>query len=88
MTARTSVPIPPATVTGALPSGILPFTNDTLPAGPELPVTAFTVAVRRVVAFGAMFAGVAATVTVVMAGTEFTTTVTVPAELVKPVLPE
>ena len=47
LTVRTAVPIPPDTITGALPSGVFPLAKETLPPGPMSPVTAFTVAVNQ-----------------------------------------
>jgi hypothetical protein len=88
LTVRTAVPIPPDTVTRAVPSCALPLANDTLPVAPALPITAFTVAVRRVVVFGAIFVGVATTVIVVATGAGFTVTVSTPAELAKPAVPD
>lgn len=87
LTVRTAVPVFPDKVTVAVPSRALPFWNDTLPAGPMVPVTAFTVAASTVVVFGAIFAGVAVTVIVVAAGGVATVTVTVPFEPVKAALP-
>ncbi len=75
------VAVDPETV--ADPSDVLPTLNATVPAGGVLPVAAFIVAVKTVLAVEEKLVGLAVTVVVVATGGGVTVTVTVPFEFWK-----
>jgi hypothetical protein len=87
LTVSVAVPVIPETITGALPSDVIPVANTTTPPGPAFPVIALTVAVRTVVAFCATIAGTATSVALVAVGGTLTLTLTVPLEPAELVFP-
>lgn len=77
----------PAEERDTVPREAFPRVKATLPAGAAVPEAGFTVAVKTVVALGAMLAGLAVRVSVVVTGGAATLTVTVPDDAAKLVFP-
>jgi hypothetical protein len=87
-TVSAAVALVPETASAAVPREAPPAANEIVPDSPLLPLAAFTVAVRTVVALCAILAGLAATFSVV--GTSGAATFTVTAaevEALKLLLP-